>query len=111
MFVVFTEPHAGRDGTYNDWYNNQHLSDVLKVPGITAAQRFQHIEKQRGEEPLRRYLALYDIETDDLSGTYNELISRADTDEMPLSPAFDRTKSIAHLFEPITRKVSAGSEQ
>jgi len=38
--IVFTNPVEGRDDEYNDWYTNTHLPDVLKIPGITGAQRF-----------------------------------------------------------------------
>jgi hypothetical protein len=37
VFVVLTNPVEGKEDTYNDWYTNVHLGDVLKVPGIVAA--------------------------------------------------------------------------
>ena len=40
LFLVFTRPSPGQEAEYNDWYDNEHLADVLKVPGVTAAQRF-----------------------------------------------------------------------
>ena len=39
VFVVFTNPVAGKEAIYNEWYTDVHLKDVPKVPGIVAAQR------------------------------------------------------------------------
>lgn len=40
-FIVLSNPVAGREDDYNDWYDNEHLDDVLKVEGFVAAQRFR----------------------------------------------------------------------
>jgi len=39
--VVLTNPVAGREDDYNDWYTNRHLGDVLEVPGIVSAKRLK----------------------------------------------------------------------
>jgi hypothetical protein len=41
LFVVFTNAVEGQEDIYNEWYTDVHLKDVLKVPGIVAAQRFK----------------------------------------------------------------------
>ncbi len=67
MLIVLTNAVEGRDDEFNEWYDNQHLDDVLKVPGIVAAQRYALSPVQRMEPPLpRAYFALYDIETANL---------------------------------------------
>lgn len=38
-YVVWSNPDAGRDDEYSDWYNNRHLADVVAVPGFVSAQR------------------------------------------------------------------------
>ncbi len=32
-YVVHSNPVAGREDEYNDWYSNRHLADVVAVPG------------------------------------------------------------------------------
>ena len=32
--VVFTSPVEGREDDYNDWYDNQHLGDVIAAAGF-----------------------------------------------------------------------------
>jgi hypothetical protein len=66
-FVVLTNAVEGREDEYNDWYTNRHLPDVLAIPGIVEAVRFELAGTQRIAPPWPyRYLAIYDIETDDI---------------------------------------------
>ncbi|HEY3695850.1 hypothetical protein [Phenylobacterium sp.] len=96
--VVMTNPVEGRADEYNDWYSNQHLSDVLRLPGVMAAQRFKIGE---GFDGPHKYMALYQMETSDPAGVLAELTKRANTPEMPISEAMDRNVSM-RLFEGIT---------
>ena len=67
-FVVLTNPTQGKEAEYNDWYNNIHIPDVLNVKGMVGAQRFRLADQQMGGKPQHSYLALYEIETDNLAG-------------------------------------------
>ena len=67
-FLVSTNPVEGKDKEYNEWYTNQHIPDVVSVPGIVAAQRFRLADFQmgNGEPSPWRSGDLRDSETDDL---------------------------------------------
>jgi hypothetical protein len=39
IYVVFTEPIPGREDEFNDWYEREHIPDVLRVKGIVAETR------------------------------------------------------------------------
>ena len=89
-FMVLTDPVAGQDDAYNDWYDNRHLADVLDVDGFVSAQRFRlSHQKPPNGVPAAAYLAIYEIETDDVDATLAKLLSRLGTDAMPVSPAVD----------------------
>jgi hypothetical protein len=78
VFVVYSNPVAGREQEYNDWYTQQHLQEMLACPGIVAARRLRLAEQQiRDTDEPFNHLALYEIETDDLQGFIDELIARA----------------------------------
>src|SRR5215469_214807 len=47
-FLVLTNPVQGKEKEYNDWYTNQHIPDVVSVPGIVAAQRYKLADFQMG---------------------------------------------------------------
>jgi hypothetical protein len=90
VFAVQSNPVAGREDEYNDWYSNRHLPDLLAMPGVVSARRFALADRQvRSEVPPFGYLALYEIETDDVQSFIDELNARARTESMPISSALD----------------------
>lgn len=100
-FVVMTNAVDGQDEEFNRWYSETHLPDLLKIPGVVAAQRFQLSQVQRSNAPMPyRYMAIYDIVTDDLKAVADEIGRRSGTEAMILSDAMDVEK-ISSIFEPL----------
>ena len=108
-FIVFTNPVEGKESEYNDWYNRQHIPDVLNVPGFVSGQRFRLADAQmsRDDNRTHKYLAVYEIETDDLAGTLKELRARGGTAEIVLSDAIDTKNVATYVFTPVGEKVLA----
>ena len=108
-FIVFTNPVEGKESEYNDWYNRQHIPDVLNVPGFVSGQRFRLADAQMSRDGGRahKYLAIYEIETDDLAGTLKELRTRGGTAEIVPSDAIDMKNVGSYIFAPIAEKVLA----
>lgn len=74
VLVVMTNCAPGTDAEFNDWYDSTHIPDVLRVPGIVAAQRFKLNDRQRRDtRPEHRYLALYEIESDNLPDVFQAM--------------------------------------
>ena len=67
VLMVMSNPVAGREDEYNEWYDSVHLGEVLQVPGFVAARRFVAGSSVRGGEPSHKYLSIYEIEADDLA--------------------------------------------
>lgn len=64
LLVVETNcADPAREAEYSEWYEKTHLADVLEVPGFTRATRYEITEPAEGRG---RYLATYEIETDDI---------------------------------------------
>jgi hypothetical protein len=106
-FVVLTNPVEGLEDEFNDWYTNTHLDDVLRLPGYVAAQRFQFAAKDPSQKPEHKYMALYEVETDDLEATHAGLVEAARTEAMPFSPGIDESTIVGLYYEPITDRVTA----
>jgi hypothetical protein len=108
-FVVLTNPTPGKEAEFNRWYNEQHIPDVLQAQGFVAAQRFRLADTQMGDDTNKPYkfLALYEIETDDLAASLKDLASRANTPEMVMSDAIDIKNVGAFVFTPAAEKVLA----
>ena len=108
-FIVLTNPVEGKESEYNDWYNRHHIPDVLNVPGFVSAQRFRLADTQMSRDGNRahKYLAVYEIETDDLAGTLKELRARGGTAEIVPSDAIDMKNVASYIFSPVAEKVLA----
>lgn len=106
ILLVESNSVPGRDDEYNDWYSNQHLADLLAIPGFEAAQRFElSPDKRFPDSPDHpyRYVALYEFD-----GTASLLFERlgaatSGANPMYISPAMDEQRSV-NAFIPITGK-------
>jgi hypothetical protein len=97
-----TSPEHG--DTYDAWYEDTHLADVVTVPGFTAATRYRVSDAQaKGMEPRHRYLSIYEVEGDDLKGAIGSTL-RAGR-EMVISEHLDLGTAAAYLYEEITPRV------
>jgi hypothetical protein len=110
MLVVLSNAHEGQDEAFNRWYNDTHLGDVLQVPGYSAAQRFRVSDAQLSEGELPyRFLALYEVEAEDAAEAAKALSSGAGG--MIIDPSLDRVHTVAWLYTPITKRVTAASNE
>lgn len=55
-----------REEEFNQWYDDIHLLDVLETPGILRATRYENSSPSEGQG---KFLALYEIETEDIEQT------------------------------------------
>jgi hypothetical protein len=107
VLVALTNAVESKEQAFNDWYDGQHLPDVLDVPGVVSAQRFKLAETQRSPDPLPyRYMALYEIETDNLPAVLEIAKQRGGTPAMPRSDAVASDMSLWY-FEPMGPKKTA----
>ncbi len=56
LLMVWADIPADKEGDFNGWYNEEHLADVLAVPGVLNAARYEAI---RGGP---KHLACYELE-------------------------------------------------
>lgn len=106
--VVLSNATADKDAEFNEWYNKVHIPDVLNVPGFVAAQRFKLADAQLGKaDRPHRYLALYELDTDDVQGSIKELQKRAGTAQMVISDSIDIKGVATGMFSPIAERVTA----
>ncbi len=56
IFLVYVDIDAEHDKEFNEWYNTEHLPELLAVPGILAAARYQAVKGGP------KYLAFYELD-------------------------------------------------
>ncbi|WP_436791568.1 hypothetical protein [Yinghuangia sp. YIM S10712] len=67
LYLVFSNPVEGKDREFNEWYDTVHVRDVLAVPGMVSAQRYdlKDTEMYRlAGGGAHRYLVVYEMDGD-----------------------------------------------
>ena len=72
VVVVLTEPTAGREDEYNEYYEHLHLDEVLATTAWQSAQRFK-LSAQQGVACPQPYLAFYEVEAEDAASVLTTL--------------------------------------
>lgn len=99
ILVVFSAPVAGRELEYEQWYDTQHLRDIVALPGFVAARRFDLAEQSmgRGGAPPTAHVAVYEIDGD-LGTALDALRAARGTSTMEVSPAMDLERATIWAF-------------
>ncbi|MET0370352.1 MAG: hypothetical protein ABW039_03135 [Sphingobium sp.] len=85
--LVYTNAAPGQDDAFNTWYDDIHLGEVYQVDGISTALRYDILEKADDDVLPHRYLAIYELSTDDPQGVLKELSRRARSGVFNMSPS------------------------
>ena len=109
LLVVWTNPASKEaEEEYNTWYNKVHLPDVLRVPGFVAATRYRFtgVAALEGmDDPPHRYLALYEVDAENLKEAAERLAAGVGSGEISVSEALDMSSFTAHFFEPVSDRL------
>ena len=95
-WIVMTNCTEGKEAEYEQWYDDVHVHDLMRIPGITAVQRGEMAPEQQamveGEMVLvdevknpYRYVAFYTFETEDPQSILEEVARRANTPDLMVS--------------------------
>lgn len=108
--LVFSNPVAGKDDEFNDWYDNVHVRDVLAIPGVLSAQRFDlketEILRAAGRTSPHRYLCLYEMEGD-VDAIMAKIREAVGTGAIHMSDALDVMDSALSFWTPRGPKIEA----
>ena len=80
LLMVWTDIDAGFEAEFNRWYDEEHISRLLEVPGFLSAGRYMALKGGP------KYLAMYELED------HNVLSSAAYLDTVKYQPSPQRTK-------------------
>jgi hypothetical protein len=79
-YLVWASPIPGMETQFNDWYQNNHMGDLVQLPGWVGAQRFR-IVADVGTRPTKLgydagYLIVWDVDEKDFA-TANKFVTDA----------------------------------
>jgi len=107
LMLVLSNPTAGDDDEFNEWYDSTHVPEVLSVPGVVAAKRYDlapiETPEVEGMEapapPAHRYLAVYELDRDG-NEVMGDLVGRILSGEMTMSETLDMSTVGLSVWRP-----------
>jgi hypothetical protein len=103
VMIMLAECVPGTEDEFNDWYTNVHLAEVIQPAGFVAAQRFKIANTDPAQEGSS-YLAIYELETDDLDAAIAAL--KEDAPNRHETVGLDRSRSKATYYTAISERVT-----
>lgn len=102
--VALSTPVAGKEDEFHAWYQNEHLPQIIALPGGQGAQRYKLVAKLMGSDP-NQYLAIYDIECDDPMAFLGALGQASAEGKLTQTDANDMGTVYTALFEELGERV------
>jgi len=87
MVVESGPADAEREAEYNEWYSGTHIPEISSIPGFVSARRYKIREADRDRSTKASYLAIYELEADDIGQPLAELATRSAAGRMGRSDA------------------------
>jgi heme-degrading monooxygenase HmoA len=66
LLIAHTSVDPARDKEFNEWYDREHIRDVLKFDGVVSARRYK---KLRGDDP-HQYIAIYEFASEEAADKF-----------------------------------------
>jgi hypothetical protein len=92
LLAAWTSPVDDEsEAEFNAWYENTHIPQIrAAIPAVTATYRYRAADlpgPAGAQQPAHRYLAVYELDTDDVAGA----VAAFGSAKLDLSPALDLT--------------------
>jgi hypothetical protein len=109
QLVVLSKARPGKEAEFEAWYDQQHIPDALRIPGVVSAKRLE-VSRVTSNGPTEAWTCLvtYEIESHEPETVMAEIRQRAGTGLMPISDALDRD-TLLYVVATHVLEVSAAS--
>ncbi len=102
LYLVGFTPTRGHDDTLNEWYETEHIPELLACPGFLSVRRYERVG---GEDESPKYLAAWHLSGMEAfqSPEYLAVQQRAPEDFTPLATeaALYRTRDLWAQYREI----------
>ena len=95
-YTVLSRSHPGQEEDFIRWYTEQHLPDVVRMPGVVSAKLFR-MDFQRVydlDAPQWTLMTWYELEGEHPEPIIDALKAASGTDVMPSCDALDKSGMI-----------------
>lgn len=108
QYVVLSRAVPGREAEFVAWYRDQHMADVLRMPGVISGKLVK-LDFQRVYEiddaPQWTLLTLYELEGSDPETVVDSIRAASGSDQMPTSDALTKVG----MVQAAGRVIASGS--
>jgi hypothetical protein len=74
LLLVYTDVDPEHEEAFHQWYDTVHLPDLLAIDGFVGARRYKLSGPEpRNQQPASRYLAVYELASDDTKAIMGRL--------------------------------------
>jgi hypothetical protein len=87
MFVPSQPASPDREDEYNKWYSGTHIPEVCGVDGVVGARRFKISDPAQAASGASTYIALYELDADDLGKVFEEIAAQSMDGRIQMSDA------------------------
>ena len=95
MMMVMVDIPTDKEDDFNRWYNEEHLAELLSVPGVLSAARYEAVSSGP------KHLAFYELESPDVINT-DAFKNRPRTEwGQRVSPSLIGTNFMNYVFEMV----------
>jgi hypothetical protein len=116
LMVVLSNAKPGQEDGFNRWYTRVHVLDTInKLDGFLSAQRYQLADLPEAPPCPYRYLAIYEIEEDQLETAYAqfrwqrkeraEALAAGREPVVTVSDTLDPSAFVVGFFSPLTDRI------
>ncbi len=108
QYVILSSAVSGKEHEFYQWYDEQHLQDVMQVPGVIAARRYNVLsQKTTGITDVNWHaVAIYEIESDNPQAVVEAIAKAANTLSMPVTDAMAK-QGLTQLLVEKSAELSA----
>jgi len=95
-YAVLSQAAPGREDEFIRWYEEQHMPDVLRMPGVVSGKLIR-LDFQRAynlDAPQYTTLTLYDLEGEHPEPIIDTLKAASGSDAMPMTDSLSKVGMI-----------------
>ncbi|KKW66472.1 hypothetical protein A5776_17405 [Mycolicibacterium elephantis] len=110
--VVYSNPAEGKtDAEFNEWYDNVHVPQLLEIPGMLSARRYDLHDAEiyrfpGGFVPEHRYMCVYEMEGD-VNAIMEKVVAGVTDGRIDMGSCLDLPGSRMSFWRPRGEKVGA----
>jgi hypothetical protein len=105
-YTILSQAVPGREEEFVAWYSEQHLKDVLKMPGVVSGKLFR-LDFRRVynlDTPQWTLMTIYELDCDDPESTIDYIKAMSGSEAMPATDSLTKVGMIqvaGHLIAEV----------